>query len=104
MTPAGQLEVGESTRLRQVEVEPVWYDLANAILLPESLNSGNSQWPSPTTHTVEYDPFIQSQLASRDSHQGLIRCKFGHLSTRNLGSKNLSFFTELMGFSTYTYV
>ena len=30
-------------------------------------------------HTVEYEPFIRSQLASRNSLQGLMWCKFGHV-------------------------
>ena len=33
-------------------------------------------------HTVEYDRFIKSQLASRYSIQGLMLCKFGHVPRR----------------------
>ena len=34
------------------------------------------------SHTVEYDPFIKSQLASRNQIEGLMRCKFGHVTSR----------------------
>ena len=29
-------------------------------------------------HTVDYDPFIDRQLASRNQLEGLTWCKFGH--------------------------
>ena len=31
-------------------------------------------------HMVEYDPFVKSQLASRNQLQGLLWCKFGHVA------------------------
>ena len=31
-------------------------------------------------HTVDYDPFIKSQLASRNWLKGLMWCKFGHVT------------------------
>ena len=31
-------------------------------------------------HTVDYDPFIKSQLASHNQFQGLTWCKFGHVT------------------------
>ena len=40
-----------------------------------------NQCPS---HAVEYDPFIKSQLASGNLLEGLMRCKFGHLTLRIL--------------------
>ena len=33
----------------------------------------------PLYHTVEYDPFIKSQLASRNQLSDLMWCKFGHV-------------------------
>jgi len=33
---------------------------------------------------VDYDPFIKSQLASRNQLQDLMWCKFGHVSPLNL--------------------
>jgi len=34
-------------------------------------------------HTVDYDPFIKSQLASRNYLQGLVCFQFGHVTPRN---------------------
>jgi len=34
-------------------------------------------------HTVEYDPFIKSQLASRNQLQGRVWCKCGHVMFEN---------------------
>jgi hypothetical protein len=33
-------------------------------------------------HTIDYDPFIDSQVASRNSRQGLMSCKIGHVTLR----------------------
>ena len=42
-----------------------------------------------TDHTVNYDPLIKRQLASRNSLEGLARCKFGHVPPLNLvGQRN----------------
>ena len=35
---------------------------------------------SLTSHTVEYDPFIKSQLASRNQLSGFTWCEFGHVT------------------------
>jgi len=37
---------------------------------------------------VEYDPFIKSQLASRNSLLGLMWCKFGHVTVEILTQRN----------------
>ena len=36
-------------------------------------------------HTVEHDPFIKSQLASRNQHKGQMWCKFGHVAPQFWG-------------------
>ena len=38
---------------------------------------------APGFHMVENDPFIKSQLASRNQLYGLMRCKFGHVTFAN---------------------
>ena len=45
-------------------------------------------------HTVEYDPFIKSQLAARNYLYGLVWCKFGHVTPQNLESTKPSCSTE----------
>ena len=40
-------------------------------------------------HTVEHDPFIKSQLASRNWLQGLMWCKFGHVPPENGSPKTV---------------
>ena len=37
-------------------------------------------------HTVEYDPFIRGQLASRNLRQGLLWRTFGHVTIIRAGS------------------
>ena len=37
------------------------------------------------TRTVDYDPFINSQPALRNYLQGLMWCKFGHVTPLNVG-------------------
>jgi len=39
-------------------------------------------------HTEDCDPFIKSQLATRNSHQGLTRCILGHVTPQNRGERN----------------
>ena len=45
--------------------------------------------PVGTTHTVDYGPFIESQLASRNEVQGLMWHKFGQIASQILGEGNL---------------
>jgi len=40
------------------------------------------------THTMEYDPFIKSQLASRNELEGLMWCKFGHVTLKIVLQRN----------------
>jgi hypothetical protein len=35
-----------------------------------------------TISTVDHDPFVQSQLASRNEPDCLLRCKFGHATLK----------------------
>jgi len=52
--------------------------------LPLSRNTaslGRAVHTPQQSHTVEYDPsIINSQLASRNSLQGLMGCEFGHMT------------------------
>ena len=41
------------------------------------------------TCTVDYDPFIKSQLVSCNQLKGLIWCKFGHVTVKNRPNKPL---------------
>ena len=41
-----------------------------------------------TGHTVEKDLFIESQLASRNELEGLMRLKFGHVKFNKLTQRN----------------
>ena len=40
-------------------------------------------------HTVDYDPFIKSQVASSNQVEGLMRCKFGHVALILGGNETL---------------
>ena len=44
-------------------------------------------------HTVKFDHFIKSRLFSHNQFQGLMCCKFGHVTPRNLGSTKPSYST-----------
>ena len=39
----------------------------------------------------EYDPFIKSQLASRNEREGLFWCISGHVTVQNVGGRNQRF-------------
>jgi hypothetical protein len=43
----------------------------------------------PPNHTVAHDPFIKSQLASRNQLEGLMWYTFGHVHRRFQGGRNL---------------
>ena len=38
-------------------------------------------------HTMDYDPLIKSQLASRNQLWGLVWCKFGHMTLKIWGGR-----------------
>ena len=39
-------------------------------------------------HTVDYDPFIKSQIASHDEREGHMRGKFGHVASKISKQRN----------------
>jgi len=44
--------------------------------------------PIAPFHTVEYHPFIKSQLALRNQLEGLLWCKFGHVTVKISNQRN----------------
>ena len=45
------------------------------------------------SHTVQNDPFVESQLASHDRLQGRMWCKFNHVTPENHGLSKPAHFT-----------
>ena len=48
-------------------------------------------------HTVDYDPFIKSQLASLNQLEGVMSCKFGHMAPQILVPTKASYFAKWLG-------
>ena len=46
------------------------------------------------THLVEFEPFIKSQLASSSQLQGVVWCKFGHVTPPKTAPTKPSYSTE----------
>ena len=51
---------------------------------PRHLNHDIFDTANITNHTVEFDPFIKSQLASHNQFESLMWCKLGHVTHQNL--------------------
>jgi len=67
-------------RFGPLEPDPTLLCLTLALYLPQGEGFGRRKF-----QRVNYKAFIKSQLASRNDFQGLMRCKFGHVTPQTLG-------------------